>query len=32
MRAAMNDDTIHPLTQNVLNTFADCTDPRLKQS
>jgi catechol 1,2-dioxygenase len=27
----MNDKTIHPLTQNVLDTFADCTDPRLKQ-
>ena len=27
----MNDETIHPLTQNVLRTFADCTDPRLKQ-
>jgi catechol 1,2-dioxygenase len=27
----MNDKTIHPLTQNVLDTFADCTDPRLKE-
>ena len=26
----MTDDTIHPLTQNVLKTFADCGDPRLK--
>jgi catechol 1,2-dioxygenase len=27
----MNNETIHPLTQKVLNTFADCTDARLKQ-
>src|SRR5258706_931421 len=29
--ASMNNETIHPLTQNVLKTFAGCTDLRLKQ-